>query len=96
MAKSSLLFESLWAWETHCLQAACSRARHSGICTVCHVRWARWQAVLGTHQIAVLPTLLTHTSPILSRAAMCPAKAILSLFLHNKGGPCDVVVANEM
>lgn len=52
--------------------------------------------MLGTYQIAVLPTLLTHTSPILSRAAMCPAKAILSLFLHNKGGPCDVVVANEM
>ena len=43
---------------------------------------------------ALLPALLTYTSPILSRA-MCPAKARL-LFLHNNCGPCDIVLANEV
>lgn len=43
---------------------------------------------------ALLPALLTYTSPILSRA-MYPAKATL-LFLHNNCGPCNIVLANEV
>lgn len=71
-------------WETHCLQAAGSRERHSGIWAVCHAGWAGGSPP---------PALLTYTSPILS--GNMPSKAPL-LFLHNNCGPCNIVLANEV